>query len=186
MGLIPALGRCNSVETSSVGNPMTSAHDSRGPLWLIIPGAAVFVIALTVSAAFEADLRGLHFFQAWLYIVTVALSVRRNRWGYFVGISAALLWDYALFFASPLFADLVKTPTRPDVLVQTLAWLGNLAIIVGSVWAYSRQPERPRGDWGRLGLAFVGSTGFLVLIVAIFTPERLALFPGLLHPHWPF
>lgn len=165
---------------------MTSPGGSRGPLWLIIPGAVVFVLALTVSALFDSDLRGLHFFQAWLYIVTVALSIRGNRWGYFIGISAALLWDYALFFTSPLFADLIKTPTRPDVFVQSLAWVGNLAIIVGSLWAYSRLPARPRGDWGRLGLAFVGSTGFLVVIVAIFTPSRLALFPGLLHPHWPF
>ncbi|HKR56985.1 MAG TPA: hypothetical protein VJS20_11855 [Gemmatimonadales bacterium] len=165
---------------------MTARTDSRGPLSLIIPGAAVFVLALTVSALFEADLRGLHFFQAWLYVATVALSIRRNRWGYFVGISTALLWNYALFFTSPLFADLIKTPTRPDILVQTLAWVGNLAIIVGCLWAYSRQPVRPRGDWGRLALAFIGSTGFLVLIVAIFTPSRLALFPALLHPHWPF
>jgi len=165
---------------------MTSPRGFRGPLWLIIPGAAVFVFALAVSALFEADLRGLHFFQAWLYVVTVALSARKNRWGYFVGISTAFLWDYALFFTSPLFADLVKTPTRPDVLIQTLAWVGNLAIIVGCLWAYSREPVRPRGDWGRLALAFAGSTGFLVLIVTIFTPSRLSIFPALLHPHWPF
>lgn len=165
---------------------MPTSGSSRRPLWVIIPGAAVFVLALAVSAIFEADLRWLHFFQAWLYIATVGLSIRGNRWGYFVGISAAVLWDYALFFTSPLFSELLKTPTRPDVLLQTLAWFGNLAIVAGSVWAYARLPNRPRGDWLRLGLAFLGSTGFLVLIVAIFTPERLALFRGMLHPHWPF
>jgi hypothetical protein len=45
---------------------------------------------LAVSAIFEADLRALHFFQAWLYIATVAFSVRGNRWGYFIGIATAL------------------------------------------------------------------------------------------------
>src|SRR5690242_7089642 len=109
---------------------MTLQLGSRGSLWLLIPGVAVFVLALTVSALFDADLRRLHLFQAWLYIVTVALSIRRNRWRYFLGISSTLLWIYALFYTSPLFTELVKTPTGPDILVQTLAWVGNLAIIV--------------------------------------------------------
>lgn len=165
---------------------MIQTPRSRGPLWLIIPGAVLFTLALAVSAAFEADLRGLHFFQAWLYIATVGLSLRGSRWGYFIGISAALLWDYALFFTSPLFSELVKHPGRPDVVLQTLAWLGNLAIIAGGIWAYRRLPDRGRADWGRLAIAFAASTAFLVIIVAMFTPERLTLFPGLLHPHWPF
>src|SRR5690242_21838650 len=121
---------------------MTSPRGFRGPLWLIMPGAAVFVFALAVSALFEADLRGLHFFQAWLYIVTVALSVRKNKWGYFVCISTALLWNYALFSTSPLFAHLVKTPTRPDASMPSFPWVGPRAIIVGWPWAYSPQPVR--------------------------------------------
>ena len=165
---------------------MADLGRSRIPLWLIIPGAAVFILALTVSAVFDASLRALHFFQSWLYIATVVLSIRGSRWGFFIGVSTAAFWDYALFFTSPLFSDLVKTPTRPDVLVQTLAWFGNVAIIAGCVWAYSRLTDRRRADWGRFMLAFVGCTGFLAIIVAIFTPERLAIFPGLLHPHWPF
>jgi len=165
---------------------VTDTTRSRAPLWLIAPGAAVFIVALAVSAVFDAGLRALHFFQAWLYIATVVLSIRGSRWGFFIGISTAAFWNYALFFTSPLFSDLVKTPTRPDVLLQTLAWFGNVAIIAGSLWAYSRLSERGRADGGRFVLAFVGCTGFLAIIVAIFTPERLAIFPRLLHPHWPF
>jgi hypothetical protein len=70
--------------------------------------------------------------------------------------------------------------------MQTLAWLGNVSIIIGCLWAYSGQQVRALADWGRLGLAFAGCTGFLATIVAIFTPQRLAIFPALLHPHWPF
>jgi hypothetical protein len=165
---------------------MTDSARTRGPLWLIAAGAAVFILALAVSALFDASLRALHFFQAWLYIAAVVLSSRGSRWGFFIGISTAALWDYALFFTSPLFSDLVKTPTRPDVLLQTLAWFGNVAIIAGSLWAYSRLSDGRRADWGRFALACVGCTGFLAIIVAIFTPERLVIFPGLLHPHWPF
>lgn len=165
---------------------MSTTRPTRAPLFLIGLGAVVFLFALTISAVFEADLRGLHFFQSWLYLATVILSVRRSRWGYFIGIATALFWDYALFFTSPLFSELLKTPTRPDLLVQTAAWLGNLAIIVGSTWAYFRLPDRARNDWGRLAIACAGSTAFLAIIVAIFTPARLAIFPGLLHPHWPF
>jgi len=165
---------------------MTDSTRSKGPLWLIVPGAGVFTVALAVSAIFDSSLRALHFFQWWLYVATVVLSARGSRWGYFIGISTAAFWNYALFFTSPLFSDLVKTPTRPDVLLQTLAWFGNVAIIAGSLWAYSRLGDRRRADWGRLMLALAGCTGFLAIIVAIFTPERLAIFPGLLHPHWPF
>ena len=165
---------------------MTAVNPSRAHLWLIVPGASVFVLALAVSAVFAADLRALHFFQAWLYIATVVLSIRRNRWGYFIGISTALFWDYALFFTSPLFSELMRNPAQPDVLVQTLAWVGNLAIVMGCLWGYRRLAVRPRADWGRLALTFAGCTGFLAIIVGIFTPQRLALFPALLHPHWPF
>jgi hypothetical protein len=158
----------------------------RAPEWLIVAGATVFILALAVSALFDADLRWLHVFQALMYVATITLSLRGSRWGYFIGISAAGLWDYTLFFASPLIAEFLKQPTRPDIVVQGLAWLGNLSVIIGCLWAYARLPARPRSDLGRFALAFVFTTGFLLAAVAVFQPQRLAVFAGMLHPHWPF
>src|SRR5881409_1702838 len=51
----------------------------------------------------EPDIRWLHFFQAWMYVATIVLAHRRNRWGYFIGFSAAGLWIYANLFATTFF-----------------------------------------------------------------------------------
>ena len=63
------------------------------PEWLVLIGASVFILVLGVSAFFEADIRWLHFFQAWMYFLTIGLTLQRNRWGYFLGISAAGPWQ---------------------------------------------------------------------------------------------
>jgi len=70
------------------------------PEWLILIGAFLFVVVLGVSAWWESDIRWLHFFQAWMYVAAMVLSLQSNRWGYFIGASAAGLWDYANVFAT--------------------------------------------------------------------------------------
>ena len=78
-------------QTSEVG-------PSRGalPEWIITVGGSMFIIVLYVAAYWEPDIRWLHFLQSWMYIVAIALSWRGNSWGYFIGISAAALWNYPL------------------------------------------------------------------------------------------
>ena len=71
--------------------------------WLIVIGGCFFILVLAVSAFWQADIRWLHFFQAWMYVATIALALRRNRWGYFIGISSAGLWDYASLVATTFF-----------------------------------------------------------------------------------
>ena len=165
------------------------------PEGLIIAGSVVFIAVLFVSAVFEADIRWLHFFQAWLYIATVVLAVRRNRWGYFIGISVAGLWDYTNLFVTSFLAGgvqyLVKwiqtgQLSHPDQLFSIPAWLGNLAVIVGCAWAYRRWVMDRHGDVARFTVAFVGSTAFFALAMVLFQPRYLALFPKMLHPHLPF
>ena len=73
------------------------------PECLILFGGSVFVTVLAISAYWEKDIRWLHFFQAWMYIAAMALSVRCSRWGHFIGVSAAGLWDYANIFATTFF-----------------------------------------------------------------------------------
>jgi hypothetical protein len=61
----------------------------KAPDWLILVGGCLFILVLGVSAFWEPDIRWLHFFQSWMYIATIVLGVSRNRWGYFIRISAA-------------------------------------------------------------------------------------------------
>ena len=164
------------------------------PEWLIVIGACIFIVVLGVSAYFEADIRWLHFFQAWMYIATIALSLRRNRWGYFIGVSAAGFWAYANLFVTTFFVNGLHELSRwmatghlarPDQLIAVPAWFSNVLVMIGCVWAYSRLPTKSLGDSGRLLLTFVVTSGFFALDMALFQPRYLGIFPRLLHPHLP-
>ena len=63
------------------------------PELLILIGSCLFIFMLWLSAYFEPDIRWLHFFQAWMYLATIGLSLRRSRWGYFIGLSALGLYQ---------------------------------------------------------------------------------------------
>ena len=56
---------------------------------LIFIGSGLFILVLGVSAYWEPGIRGLHFFQAWMYLATIVLSLWGSRWGHCSGISAA-------------------------------------------------------------------------------------------------
>jgi len=164
------------------------------PEWLLLAGACIFILLLGVSAYWEPDIRWLHFFQAWMYVATIVLALRGNRWGYFIGISAAGLWDYTNIFATTFFwnglehlSEWIHTGhlTRPDLLIAVPAWLSNLLVVIGCAWAYARLPVKSLRDAANLLISFVLTTGFFALDMAIFQPRYLGLFPRLLHPHLP-
>lgn len=166
----------------------------KAPECLITIGACVFVAMLALSAVWEPSIRWLHFFQTWMYIATVILTLRRNRWGYFIGISAAGLWMYSTVFANTFFfngleqlSQWVRTGhlARPDLLIAVPAWFGNLLVVVGCLWAYSRMRSKSLGDVVRFLAAFAITTGFLALDMAVFQPAYLGLFPRMLHPRLP-
>src|SRR5580658_38625 len=73
------------------------------PEWLILAGGSAFIFVLALSAYWEAGIRWLHFFQAWMYAAAIVLSLSGSRWGYFIGFSAAGLWDYMNIFATTFF-----------------------------------------------------------------------------------
>jgi len=169
--------------------------DFHAPEWLILLGGSFFILVLGVSAVWEADIRWLHFFQAWMYVATIMLAFRKSRWGYFIGISAAGLWDYTNIFATTFFFNGLQQLSqwiqtghlqRPDLLIAVPAWFSNLLVVIGCVWAYSRLPEKALGDAARLAITFALTTGFFALDMALFQPRYLGLFPRMLHPHLPF
>ena len=171
-----------------------SAQASQSPQWLILIGGCFFILVLAVSAYWEADIRWLHFFQAWMYLATIALSLRESRWGYLIGISAAGLWDYTNVFATTFLYNGLQQLSewiqnghlrRPDLLIAIPAWLANFIVIVGCLWGYSRLRDRSWVDAGRFVLTFALTTGFFALDMYIFQPRYLGIFPRLLHPRLP-
>jgi len=164
------------------------------PELLILIGCSLFIFVLWLSAYFEADIRWLHFFQAWMYLATIWLSLRRNRWGYFIGISAAGHWDYTSVFVNTffrsglhwLFAWMSTGQLKHvDQMIAVPAWTANFLVVAGCVWAYARLREKGPGDLVRMLLAFVLTTGFFAADIAICQPRYLPLFRGILHPHRP-
>src|SRR5258708_9206588 len=99
--------------------PMTP-RPLTAPEWLVTVGSSVFIIALAVSAVFVPEIRWLHVVQALLYVAAMLLSIRRSRWGHFIGASTAGLWNALATFASPLFAELIDDPARPDLILSGL------------------------------------------------------------------
>jgi len=167
---------------------------SKAPEWLIVLGACVFILMLGLSAYWEPDIRWLHFFQAWMYVATIMLSLRRSSWGYFIGFSAAGLWVYANLFATTFFLNGLQQLSqwvhtghlaRADLLIAIPAWFSNLLVVIGCAWGYFRIPTRSFRDAGRLLVTFAITTGFFALDMALFQPRYLGLFPRMLHPHLP-
>lgn len=163
--------------------------------WLIAIGGSIFIIVLAVSAYWEADIRWLHFFQAWMYVATIAWSLRHNRWGYFIGVSVAGFWDYTNIVATSFFWDGLEQLgqwihsghlARPDLLIAVPAWFSNLLVIIGCLWGYSRLEDKRASDVAKFLSCVVLATGFFAADMAIFQPRYLRLFPRLLHPHLPW
>lgn len=161
--------------------------------WLIVIGASVFILVLGVSAYWEADIRWLHFFQAWMYIATMASSLRRSRWGYFIGTSVAGFWDYVNIFTTTFFCNGLQQLSqwihtghlaRPDLLIAVPAWFSNLLVVIGCLWAYLELDGRRAKDAVDFFICLVLTAGFFAADMAIFQPRYLALFPRLLHLPW--
>jgi hypothetical protein len=157
-----------------------------GPEWLVTIGGSFFIFTLVVAAIFVPEIRWLHLVQSSLYVAAIAFSLQRSRWGYFIGTSTAGLWDLLALFASPLFAEILDHPARPDLVLQGLASVANLAVVIGSVWGYRKLADRCRQDISRFILTFIVTTGFLIAATAILAPDYLVAFTRAGHPHWPW
>jgi hypothetical protein len=160
------------------------------PEWLVLAGAGAFIAVLAVSAWWEPDIRWLHLFQSAMYVATIDLVLRRNRWGCFIGIAAAGFWNWANIFGTSFFYNglqqlfrWIRTgQARPDLLIAVPAWFSNLLVVVGCVWSYSRLPRKARIDVVRFAAALALTTAFFAADMAIFQPRFLAIFRGSLHP----
>jgi len=149
---------------------------------------------LFMSAIWDPSIRWLHFFQAWMYLATIGLSIRRNLWGYLIGLSAAGLWAYSNLFVTTFFVNglqqlalWIQTAhlARPDLLIAVPAWLANLLVVIGCVWGCLQLRRTRITDLGRFVIAFAITTGFFALDMYLFQPRYLGMFPHLLHQHWP-
>ncbi len=163
--------------------------------WAIIVAATGFIAILALSAVYDHTIIWLHVFQALMYVAVIALVLRRDRLGYFLGVSIAALWNYTAMFVDNFFrnglralAHLTATGqlTHPDQLIAVGAVTFHFVIIAAGLVLIVQTSRRAGADLLRLIVVFAVSTGYFAADVALCQPRYLQLFPRMLHPHGLF
>jgi hypothetical protein len=158
--------------------------------WTIVAECLAFILILAVSAYWEPDIRLLHFFQAFIYVAVIGLSLQHNRWGYFIGISIAAFWNAANIFATTFLraglsqlGELLTTGhvSRPDLFIAVPAALTHFLLILCCLWAYARFDKKQWSDIPVFLTSAVVSIGYFAAIIALLQPRYLPIFKRLLH-----
>jgi hypothetical protein len=147
-------------------------------VWIPI-GAALFLIALTVSAWVVPQLRLLHLLQAFIYVVIVILARRNSAWGFGAGVTIGVVWNSLNLFVTHLmqagavaFWFFVHTGQvrRPETMMVTLGGIGHFILIIACLAALFHQTTEDRKWWKFVG----GGAWTLVyfsLIIAVARPR---------------
>lgn len=145
----------------------------------ITAGAALFVVALVVSAWVVPQLRLLHFLQALIYLAVVILARRNNALGLGAGVAVAVVWNGLNLFVTHLFqAGAIEFWTflhtghvrRPDTMMVPVGGVGHLILIIACLAALFQQPSGKK-KWWNFAIGSVTALAYLVLIVAIARPR---------------
>jgi len=144
-------------------------------VWIYI-GAALFLLALLLSAILVPDLRILHSLQALIYIAVIVLARRNIAWGYGAGFSIAILWNAMGLFITHLiqtgaiaFWLLLRTGHSEQLVPITVALggIGHFILIFATILATSRLNAENRKWWKFAGGSAL-SVAYFALLVAFF------------------
>jgi hypothetical protein len=147
-------------------------------VWISV-GAALFVLALTVSAAVVPQLRLLHFFQAVIYVAIVLLARRNNALGFGAGVAVGVAWNSLNLFVTHLMqAGTVELwaflqtghPRRVDTMMVPVGGLGHFILIVACLVAFL-QPLAGKKEWGKFFAGGAAAITYLGLIIAVGAPR---------------
>jgi hypothetical protein len=161
----------------------------------IIAAAIGFIAILALSAVFDHTIIWLHVFQALMYVVVIALVLRRDRLGYFLGVSIAALWNYSAMFVDNFFRNGLRALTHltatgqlthPDQLIAVGAVAFHFVMIAASLILIVQTSRRAGPDLARLLVVFIVSAAYFAADITLCQPRYLALFPRMLRPHGLF
>jgi hypothetical protein len=146
-------------------------------VWIPI-GAALFVIALVVSAVVVPELRLLHFLQGLIYVVVVLLARRDSAWGFGGGAIIAVAWNSLQLFVTYLmqagavaFWFFLRTGQvkRLDTMMVTLGGIGHFILIAACVAALLE--TRTSKKWWKFAGGGIATLAYLAVIVVIARPR---------------
>jgi hypothetical protein len=168
--------------------PVTSDRQGRVIDMLAAGCATAFVVILGVAAYWDPTIRVLHVFESLPYIAAAALCMRRQKFGYLLGLASGLFW---LWTAGTLttfvrngferVAMLLRTGhvDRWDILIAAPAACVTGGLAVFSLWGYSRLRTKSWIDLGAFVAALALVAGFFVAIFFFFAPRYLGMFKPL-------
>lgn len=177
--LLSSLWNCSVAGSVLAGMKAdASSGVSSARLWILV-GAALFLIALTVSAWVVPQLRLLHFLQALIYVAIVILALRNSAWGFGAGVMIAVVWNSLNLFVTHLmqagaveFWSFLRTGQirRPDTMMVPLGGIGHFILIVACLAAVLHQ-RYEKHKWWKFMAGGVAALAYLVGIVAIARPR---------------
>ena len=161
------------------GMSQNAVSGSRWTRASILIGVGLFLLALTVSAAFVPQLRLLHVFQALIYVAVIVLTRRNSAWGYGAGVIVPAAWNCLNLFVTHLmqagaglFWSLLHTGrlSRPDTLMVLVGGVGHFLLILACMAGFLQ--SRPAlKDWGKFFAGGLLALAYMALIVATTAPH---------------
>jgi hypothetical protein len=141
-------------------------------------GAALFLIALRVSALAVPQLRFLHILQRGIYVAIIILATRNSPWAFGAGVAVAVVWNSLNLFITHLmqtgalaFWSFVRTGQmrRLVPMMVTLGRIGHFILIVACLDAFIQlQDDR---KWRKFLAGGVLALAYFALIVAVARPR---------------
>ena len=147
-------------------------------IWIPV-GAALFIVALIVSAIAVPQLRLLHFLQSLIYIAIVILARRKSAWGFGAGVAIGVAWNSLNLFVTHLmlagvavFWSFLQTGhvQRVETMMVPVGGIAHFIIIIACLAAFYHQPKDSKKWWKFAGGAVL-TIAYMALIVIIARPR---------------
>jgi hypothetical protein len=147
-------------------------------VWIPI-GAALFIVALAVSAVAVPELRPLHFLQALIYVAVAILARRSNVFAFGAGFTIAVAWNCLEFFGPHLmqagavmFWSFLHTGQvqHLETMMVPIGGIGHFILMIACLTALFHQTTDTK-QWWKFIAGGVLVLGYFALIVAIARPR---------------
>ena len=155
---------------------------SNGPLstrvWIPL-GAALFLVALAISALVVPQLRLLHLLQSVIYIAIISLVRRNSAWGFGAGVMIGVAWNSLNLFVTHLMQagmvllwSFVRTGhlQRLDTMMVAVGGIAHFILIIACLAALFNQPKDNKKWWKFAGGAVL-TIVYMALIILIARPR---------------
>jgi hypothetical protein len=147
-------------------------------VWIPI-GAALFTVALIVSALVVPQLRLLHLFQALIYVAVVILARHNSMWGIGAGVTTAVYWNSLNLFVTHniqrgavAFGSFLRTGQMRELvpMMVMLGGIGHFVLIIACLAALLDRRINDKKLW-KMVAGGVVALAYLALIVIVARPR---------------